>query len=67
MRRSARRALGAGLVAGLAYAAWRAWRARVPERASGIEWSEAPFPFPPIPRPAAPPAGNGEGARDDTA
>jgi hypothetical protein len=52
MRKSVKRGLGAGLVAGLAYAAWRAWRARVPERPREIEWTSAPFPFPPVPRPA---------------
>ena len=43
--------LGAGIIAGLAYAAWRAWRRRVPESSRDITWDSAPFPFPPIPRP----------------
>ena len=47
-----KRALGAGLFAGIAYALWRAWRARVPEAPREIEWASAPFPFPPVPRPA---------------
>ena len=53
-----KRALGAGIVAGVAYALWRAWRARVPERSrdGALDWSSAPFPFPPVPRPAAPKA-----------
>ena len=52
MRRSLKSALGAGALAGAAYAAWRSWSARVPER-RGVDWSTAPFPFPPVPRPAA--------------
>ncbi len=51
MRRSLKAALGAGIVGGVAYAAWRAWRTRLPERAT-LDWSTAPFPFPPAPRPA---------------
>jgi hypothetical protein len=54
MRKGTKRLLGAGIVAGVAYAGWRAWKSRVPE--SGVEWGEAPFPFPPVPRPAAAPA-----------
>jgi hypothetical protein len=50
MRKSVKRALGAGIIGGAAYAAWRAWSARVPAPApGGIEWSTAPFPFPPVP------------------
>jgi hypothetical protein len=44
--------LGAGVFAAIAYALWRAWRARVPEGSREIEWASAPFPFPPVPRPA---------------
>ena len=67
MRRSLKGALGAGALAGAAYAAWRSWSARVPER-RGVDWSTAPFPFPPVPRPAAPqsppqPQAHPEGAR----
>jgi hypothetical protein len=51
MRTGVKRALGAGLLAGLAYGLWRAWRARVPERSRDIDWGTAPFPFPPVPRP----------------
>ena len=59
MNKKVKRALGTGVVAGVGYAAWRAWRARVPAGSGEIEWSFAPFPFPPVPRPAttaAPPA-----------
>jgi len=60
VRTAAKRAVGAGIVAGIAYAIWRAWRRRVPERGPDVEWSAAPFPFPPVPRPSAPrqPAGS---------
>jgi hypothetical protein len=51
MRSGSKRVLGAGLLAGLAYAMWRAWRRRVPEPSRDITWDTAPFPFPPIPRP----------------
>jgi hypothetical protein len=47
-----KRMMGLGVVAGAAFAAWRAYRARVPEPASGSSWAPAPFPFPPIPRPS---------------
>ncbi len=52
MRPSVKRMLGAGIFAGIAFALWRAWRARVPEGSREIEWASAPFPFPPVPRPA---------------
>jgi len=52
-----KRAVGLGVVTGLVYAAFRAYRARVatapPTQGS---WEAAPFPFPPIPRPAPAPA-----------
>jgi len=51
MPKGVKRAVGAGLVGGIAFALWRAWRARVPEQPRGIEWQSAPFPFPPVPRP----------------
>ncbi len=54
MKKAARRALGLGLIGGIAYALWRAWQARVPARDDGLEWESAPFPFPPVPRPAPP-------------
>ena len=52
MRSRSKRVLGAGLLAGLAYAIWRAWRRRVPEPNRDITWDTAPFPFPPVPRPS---------------
>jgi hypothetical protein len=56
MRKSVKRALGAGVIGGVAYAAWRAWSARVPAPPpGGIEWSTAPFPFPPVPHSASTP------------
>ena len=56
MRKSVKRALGLGLLAGVGYAAYREYRKRVPEQPKDIEWASAPFPFPPVPRPAAPPS-----------
>jgi hypothetical protein len=54
VKKAARRTLGVGVVAGLAYGAWRAYRARVVKAAPhDTTWEAAPFPFPPIPRPAA--------------
>ena len=54
MRKTVKRAMFAGLVAGIVYAVLRVWRARVaaPGR-DEIVWETAPFPFPPVPRPAA--------------
>ena len=51
MRKGTKRLLGAGVFAGIAYAGWRAWKARVPEP-SNVSWESAPFPFPPVPRPS---------------
>jgi hypothetical protein len=50
MRKGTKRLLGAGIVAGIAYAGWRAWKTQVPE--SDVHWDSAPFPFPPVPRPS---------------
>jgi hypothetical protein len=50
MRKSVKRALGVGVLGGVAYAAWRAWNKKAQERPRGVEWSTAPFPFPPVPR-----------------
>jgi hypothetical protein len=54
MRKAFKRAVIAGILAGLAYAIWRARQARVPAPASNVNWETAPFPFPPAPRPTAP-------------
>jgi len=51
MRKALKRAVFAGILAGLAYAVWRAIQARVPSPASDVAWETAPFPFPPVPRP----------------
>jgi hypothetical protein len=50
MRTSMKRTLGVGVLGGVAFAAWKAWNARVPQRPRGVEWSTAPFPFPPVPQ-----------------
>jgi hypothetical protein len=50
-----KRMMGAGVVAGALYAAWRAYRARLPTPAAESSWAPAPFPFPPIPRPSSAP------------
>ena len=58
-----RRTLGLGVVAGVVYAAWHAYHARVaaaPRREGS--WDAAPFPFPPIPRPAPAPRPHSNGA-----
>jgi hypothetical protein len=53
MRKGATRILIMGILGAIAYAAWRTWQARMPARRGGeIEWTTAPFPFPPEPRPA---------------
>ena len=45
--------LRTGAIAGLAYAGWRARReTRIPGPGDDISWETAPFPFPPVPRPA---------------
>jgi hypothetical protein len=45
-----RRVLGAGAIAGAAYAVWRAIEANRP--AGDTDWEPQPFPFPPQPRTA---------------
>jgi hypothetical protein len=56
MRRWLKRFLGAGLLAGVAYAVWRVLDER--SRASELTWTAQPFPSPPKPavreRPAEP-------------
>lgn len=46
--RLVKRALGAGLVAGAAYAVWRWYESHRSE--SGMEWEAQPFPYPPTPK-----------------
>jgi hypothetical protein len=43
-----RRTIGLGIIAGAAYAAWRAIEAQ--QLPSGSSWEPQPFPFPPQPR-----------------
>ena len=48
MKRAVRRMVGLGLLAGIAYAAWRWWDS---QRQSAInEWEPQPFPYPPTPK-----------------
>jgi len=47
MRRWLKRFLGAGIVAGVAYAIWRVLDER--SRASDLAWTAQPFPLPPKP------------------
>ncbi len=47
-----RRVLGVGVIAGAAYAVWRAIEANRPE--GDTDWEPQPFPFPPQPRATAP-------------
>ena len=57
MRRWLKRLLGAGVVAGIAYAIWRVLDER--SRASDLTWTAQPFPSPPKPEirePASEPA-----------
>jgi hypothetical protein len=54
MRKMMKRTIGAGVLAGIAYAAWRAWQARTANGPRTIAWESAPFPFPPVPRPVTP-------------
>jgi len=46
-----KRTLGVGVVAGVVFAAWRAYKAQVSAPGAEGSWEAAPFPFPPIPRP----------------
>ena len=53
-RRTVWRALGLGVLAGTAYAVWRAIDAN---RSTTVGWEAQPFPFPPQPRATDPPTG----------
>jgi hypothetical protein len=53
-----RRMLGLGVLAGAAYAVWRAVEANRTE--SDLGWTPQPFPFPPQPREPLPPADSDE-------
>jgi hypothetical protein len=68
VKKAAKRTFGIGILAGVLYGAWRAYRARVPAASeSENSWQAAPFPFPPIPRPSAPKAHATNGAANGTA
>jgi hypothetical protein len=56
MRKNVKRLLGAGLVGGAAYAAWRAWNASQATDRPKVAWEPSPFPYPPVPRVASSPA-----------
>jgi hypothetical protein len=56
MRKTVKRMLGAGVIAGAAYAAWRAWNVRGPATEPRVQWEPSPFPYPPVPRANATPA-----------
>ena len=55
-----RRMLGFGVLAGTAYAVWRAVEQNRADRDLG--WTPQPFPFPPQPREPLPPTDNATGA-----
>jgi hypothetical protein len=48
VRKSVKRILGLGLLAGAAYAVWRAVEAQ--RQPTGLTWEPRPFPYPPEPR-----------------
>jgi|SRR3954447_3891058 hypothetical protein len=52
MRKGSKRLLQAGILAGIGYVSWRVWQAQVAAQHRSIPWETAPFPFPPVPRPA---------------
>jgi hypothetical protein len=66
VKKTAKQTLGVGLVAGVLYGAWRAYRARMPAPTTESSWEPAPFPFPPIPRPSSPPKPHANGKGNGT-
>lgn len=54
MARVVRKMVGIGLLAAVAYAAWRWWDSQ--RQSAGTDWEPQPFPYPPTPKP---PADNG--------
>lgn len=56
MARALRKMVGLGLLAGVAYAAWRWWDTQ--RQSAGTDWEPQPFPYPPTPKDTAetPPA-----------
>ena len=53
MRKSVVRILGLGALGAVLFGVWRAWNARARAAIGPGEWQNAPFPFPPVPRPVA--------------
>ena len=62
MKKAAKRTVGLGVTAGVVFAVWRAYRARMPPPRTDGSWETAPFPFPPIPRPSSSPEPRTNGA-----
>jgi hypothetical protein len=58
MRKSVTRVLGLGLLAGAAYAVWRAVEAQ--RQPTGLTWEPRPFPYPPEPKVEPVPASTDE-------
>ena len=54
MRRTAKGLVLLGILGAVAYAVWRLWQSKMaPARPSDVDPTNAPFPFPPEPRPAS--------------
>jgi hypothetical protein len=53
MRKIVVRLLGLGALSAALFAAWRAYSARSRAATGDQEWDNAPFPFPPVPRPVS--------------
>ena len=65
MRKGVKRALGLGVLAGAAYAAWRAFESSRPD--STLTWQPRPFPYPPEPVETHAPAAAAEVPTDASA
>ena len=64
MGKRTKRLLGVGILAAIAIAVWRVWQKQTAARPRDVEWTTAPFPFPPEPRPAHAPEPAPEPARE---
>ena len=49
-KRAFKRTCKIGLLGGAAYAAWRWYQSKAPDREESGAWEPQPFPYPPIPR-----------------